>query len=209
MGFEDGFCSYQPYCYTAAATASSASFRIVTTPVHSGSYAAAFTVVGEAQARCFREGELPQQAYYGAWYYVPEFAKNLGNWNLIHFQGGNELGPGKPLSAMWDISLMERVSGGLRLAVFDRINDNQPDMSGAPVIPIGSWFHIEAFLKRASDATGEFSVSQDGVELLRLTHQVTDIYKYAQWYIGNLATNLSPSESTVYVDDVSVGASPE
>ena len=40
------------------------------------------------QTRCFREGALPREALYGAWFYVPSLADNTGNWNLMHFQGG-------------------------------------------------------------------------------------------------------------------------
>jgi hypothetical protein len=147
---------------------------------------------------------LPQQAYYGAWYYVPALATNSGNWNLIHFQGGASPGDASQLKGLWDISLVNDNSGGLRLAVYNFLGST-PDLSGAPPIPIGSWFHIEMFLKRAADATGEVSVYQDGVSIAHLTNIITDDTTYGQWYVGNLATQLDPAESTLYVDDVSVG----
>jgi hypothetical protein len=63
------------------------------------------------------------------------------------------------------------------------------------------------FLKRASDATGEVQVYQDGVSVLHQIGIITDDSAWAQWYVGNLATNLTPPESTIYVDDVSISGS--
>ncbi len=208
--FENGWCDYNEgngSCYQTG----SASFNIVTTPVHTGHYAAAFTVVGDGtgkstNSRCQRDGDLPEQAYYGAWYYVPAFATNSGNWNLFHFQGRST--PDGSLRGLWDVSLVNDGNGGLRLSVLGYYPPPNtlvvPDMSGAPAIPIGSWFHIVMFLKRASDATGEVSLYQNGENILPPTNLPTDDSIYAQWYVGNLADDLNPAESTVYVDDVSI-----
>ncbi len=87
-------------------------------------------------------------------------------------------------------------------------NSGISGVTGAPVVPIGTWFEIEVFFKRAADATGEVIVNQDGEEVATATNLITDPYVYGQWYVGNLATALSPAESTVYVDDVSVRAEP-
>ena len=202
-GFEDGFCDYLVggYCYSSG----SSTYKIVTSPVHSGHYAAAYTIVSDPQqqqSRCFRQGAMPAQAYYGAWYYVPSVVTVdlSNNWNLIHFQGSE-----KPYNTL-DVSLVNDNSGGLRLSVYDAIGDTHPDMSRAPSIPIGSWFHIVVFLKRAADDTGEYSVYQDGVPVLPPTSLATDKYHLNQWYVGNFwyTLSLSTSESTVYVDDVSV-----
>ena len=90
-GFELGFCDYREaggYCYPQG------SYTMVDSPVHSGRKAAAFSVTSDTdpearQSRCFREGALPREARYGAWYYVPVDVDNAGNWNLMHFQGGD------------------------------------------------------------------------------------------------------------------------
>ena len=55
-----------------------------------------------------------------------------------------------------------------------------------------------------ADATGEVIVYQDGVEAFHLTDIVTDDTNWGEWYVGNLATNLVPAGSTVYVDDVEI-----
>jgi hypothetical protein len=77
----------------------------------------------------------------------------------------------------------------------------------APTIPIAAWFHIQFYLKRASDATGEVALYQDGQQLLDLQNLITDDSSYGQWYVGNIVSALTPPDSTVYVDDVTIGPS--
>jgi hypothetical protein len=201
--FEHRFCDYsQPigFCYVGG----SGTFSIVSSPVHSGRYAAAFTLNTDAansQARCVRQGVLPTSAYYGAWYFIPELAQNSALWNLIHFQGGE---PGTVLQGLWDISLSNGPTGDLEAFVFE-FSNGQTYRASTPVpVPIGSWFHLQLYLKRAPDATGEVALYQDGQQLLDLSNLVTDGSSWGQWYVGNLATGLSPSASTLYVDDVTI-----
>jgi hypothetical protein len=35
---------------------------------------------------------------------------------------------------------------------------------------------------------------------------VTDAFDYHHWYVGNLASSLTPPDSTIYVDDVTIAA---
>jgi hypothetical protein len=202
-GFEDGFCDYpaaEGFCYSDPA----ASFKIVTSPVHSGRFAAAFTVNaakdGGTQARCVRQGVLPVKAYYGAWYYVPSSPTNSGVWNLFHFQGSTP----DTKSGAWDISLVNEPRGPLHIVVFDFLAGQVPDAGGVPPIPIDSWFHLEIYLKRAADKTGHVIVYQDERVALDLKNLPTDDSPWGQWYVGNLANALAPPESTVYVDDVTI-----
>jgi len=159
-------------------------------------------------SRCHRYGALPQQAYYGAWYYIPALATNSGLWNLFHLQEADP-NDNNSLKGTWDISLVNNDSGGLRLAVFN-FNGTSPDTSKAPAIPIGRWFHIVMYLKRATDDTGEVSVYQDTDAIVPRQNMITENYMSTNgdWYVGNLADNLNPTEETLYVDDVSVGDTP-
>ncbi|HEV8244794.1 MAG TPA: hypothetical protein VGP93_03465 [Polyangiaceae bacterium] len=205
-GFENHFCDYSElagFCYAAPG----ASYRTVTSPVHAGHYAAAFTVTGDDpdafQTRCVRQGSLPAAAYYGAWYFVPALATNSELWNLVHFQGGD-------ISAqhgLWDISLVNGANGDLEAVVFDFLNTVVRRPTAPTPIPIGSWFQLELYLERASDATGEVALYQDGQLLFDATNLITDDSSFAQWYVGNLATGLSPADSTLYVDDVTIRGS--
>jgi hypothetical protein len=205
-GFEDGFCEYAPpmgFCFATGA----ASYSLVTSPVHSGDFAAAFSVEGVpdgggSQARCVRQGVFPGAAYYGAWYYVPASAQNTNNWNLFHYQGGV---PGQPLTSLWDVSLVNQgAAGPLHVVLFDFLSGMTVESSTAPPIPLERWFHVEVYFKRAEDASGEITLWQDGVLAADLTGLETDPTDWGQWYVGNLANGLEPPASTVYVDDVTV-----
>ena len=208
-GFEDGFCDYAlplGFCFGTGVS----SFAVVTSPVHTGHYAAAFKVEsdydGGSQARCVEQGVFPVAAYYGAWYYVPASAVNSGVWNLLHFQGGV---PGQTLHGLWDVSLVNLPDGGpLHVTFYDFLRPGTADVSGVPPIPIGQWFHLEVYFKRAKDATGELRILQDGVVAADLGGLVTDDTDWGQWYVGNLATAILPPASTVYVDDVTIGGAP-
>jgi hypothetical protein len=205
-GFEDGFCDYTRvagYCYADG----DASYTVVSSPAHSGNSAAAFQIRGDStlnpgQARCVRRGEFPTEAYYSAWYFLPTNATNSGNWNLFHFQGGE---PGDR-HGLWDVSLSSAANGDLSLYVYDFLTPAKRGLGETPPIPIGAWFQIEFYLRRAADATGELALYQDGERIFELTNVRTDDTTWGQWYVGNLATDLAPPNSTLYVDDVAIRA---
>jgi hypothetical protein len=207
-GYEDDFCDYTRSggrCYGSE-------YLIVSEPVHSGNSAAAFTLTtdssrDEKQSRCFLEGTLPADATYGAWFFIPELVTTTGNWNLVHFQGGVRGPPVLP--GLFDVSLENGADGSLHLYLRDFLNGmgvQTPDP--APPVPIGAWFHVELRILRAFDATGAVGLYQDESLILERTGVITDRTDYAQWFVGNLARELTPATSTVYVDDVTVRDTP-
>jgi len=202
-GFEDGFCGFGTdggFCYANPA----ASYELVRQPVHSGTYAAAFHVVGQAedglQARCARQGSLPAQAYYGAWFYVPDPVTASDNWNLFHFDGETaDIEHG-----LWDVSLLASPTADPSLYVFDFLRMTTHTPVGPPRVPVGQWFHLEVFLRRATDATGAFELYLDGELVFSLAGVATDDSELGQWYVGSLAATITPSPNTLYVDDVTI-----
>lgn len=206
-GFENGFCDYTAalgFCYERGG----GSYEVVTSPVHSGHSAAAFSIstgdLDGAQTRCVRRGALPRAAYYSAYFYVPSAPSAAANWNLMHFRG-TEAGFSHGL---WDVSLAPQRDGNLRVVVFDFLRGMERSTSNVPVVPIGAWFQLEVFWQRAADATGELAVYQDGQLALRLSNISTDDTLFGEWYVGNLALALTPSSSTLYVDDVALREAP-
>ena len=205
-GFETGFCDYERaggFCYADPG----ASYTIVDAPVRGGRHAAAFSVTSDpsrdgVQARCVREGALPREASYGAWFYFSSLAANTGNWNLMHFQGG---APGA-LHGLWDVSLQNASDGSLSVYLLDFLNGSLRVPDSAPAVPIGSWVHLEFRLRRAADATGEVALYQNGALLMQLTGLVTDDTDFGQWYVGSYADALTPPDATLYVDDVTLHA---
>jgi hypothetical protein len=209
-GFEDGFCDYQTpdgpgYCY------GDKPYVLVTEPHRpGGQFAAEFKVIGDQQnqTRCVRQGELPESAYYGAWYFIPEALQSVTVWDLWHFTAGDPSSPNLP--GLWDVRLSKiGTSGDWELVVFDPlapVNNQTYQGPDHKPVPIGSWFHIELFLKRASDSTGEVRLYQDGALLFDQTNLKSDASKFSQWYVGDWASGPTPLDSSLYVDDISIGA---
>jgi hypothetical protein len=203
-GFENGFCDFQEvagYCFADG----DGSYELVESPVRSGKYAAAFKINTQSgyQARCVAQGELPAAAYYGAWYYVPALTTNSSVWNLLHFQGGDP----SSQHGLWDVSLRNGSDGSLEVFVFDFLN-SQDRLAPVPrPIPIGAWFHLEFYLRRAADQSGEIALYQDGELVVQASGILTDDTSWGQWFVGNIANALTPADSTVYVDDITIGTS--
>lgn len=206
--FERDFCDYarvHSYCYADPG----ASFSIVSTQAHSGKYSAAFTVNADTtsarQARCVRQGDFPESAYYSAWYFIPVAATNTGNWNLFHFQGGDQ----DHLDGLFDVSL-HSADGELSAYFYDTVADPAVfrGLGETPSIPIGTWFELGVYWRRAADESGELSLYQNGERILHYTGLVTDKTSWGQWYVGNLANALAPPDSTLYVDDVAIREAP-
>jgi hypothetical protein len=204
-GFENRDCDYQHaggFCFHTGP----ASVDYVTTKAHSGEFSAAFNATGNdtnnaGQVRCVRQGVLPPEAYYGAWYYIPATATNSALWNLFHIRGT----VAATTDGIVDVSLASAPNGDLNLVL---LLFHSAAKTASVVVPIGSWFHIELYLKRANDNTGAVILYQDGVHVLDFTGMSTDADPTgpAQWYVGNLADGLMPPESTLYVDDVTIAA---
>jgi hypothetical protein len=145
---------------------------------------------------------LPTAAYYGAWYFLPTSAETSGVWNLIHFQGGDP----SDQHGLWDVSLVNTADEDLEVVLFDFLGGVTRRPTTPTPVPLGSWFHLELYLSRAADATGEVELYQDGQLLIQASNIVTDDSDWGQWYVGNYADRLSPADYTLYVDDVTIRA---
>ena len=174
--------------------------------MHSGDSAAAFSLangtVENMQARCVRQGTLPNAAYYSAFFFIPSAPTSANNWNLIHFRGAER--PGARPHGLWDVSLARQPDGTYEVYVFDFLRAMTRSANNVPPVPIGSWFQLEVYLKRAKGPNGAFEVRQDGKLAVGLSGLSTDDTTFGQWYVGNLAISLTPPESVLYVDDVSI-----
>jgi len=212
-GFEDGLCGYHSaggFCYARHG----ASLQVVGSPSRlPGKFAVAFKVDAAAstgtdrsQARCVIQGTMPKSAYYGAWYFIPALATSDGNWNLFHFLGGTSEADSHPL---WDVSLVNRPDGKLKLSVLNFLTGKYPAIDDAVgAVPIGRWFRLQIKLVRSAQNTGEVVILQDGAIALHLTDLITDDTTWGQWYVGNYVRALVPALSTVYVDDITITEEP-
>jgi hypothetical protein len=203
-GFENGFCDFERAggrCFGDG----TATYELVDSPVRSGQAAAAFTIdtLTGYQTRCLLQGELPREAYYGAWYYVPSLTTNNSVWNLFHFRGGDP----SAQHGLWDVSLRNGAGGRLEVYVYDFLRGVNRIAAEPRPIPIGAWFHLEFYFLRAADATGAIALYQDGELIVEASGIITDDSNFGQWYVGNIANALFPTTSTVYVDDITIETS--
>jgi hypothetical protein len=205
-GFESGFCDFtQPlgYCLKSG----TASYTLVTSPVHSGSFAVAFTINSDldalgTQSRCVRRGVLPKSACYGAWFYLPRARiANSGTWDLLFFRRGDVT----IADGLWDVWLVQDSNGDYWPVINDAIHSvaHLPDTQ--IVVPADTWFQLEFCLERAADSTGRVALRQNGQQVFGLLGVQTDVSPWAEWYVGSYSkAGLIPGPTTLYVDDVTI-----
>jgi CARDB/Polysaccharide lyase len=184
--------------------------QVVTNPIHSGHYAlkATITTPSTAGVRLFRWDEPRAHAalYYSAWYYVPQvyMPDPNNNWWII-WQW--KVSPGIYYSSdpYYIIELLKRSDGTMYL----QLGNWYTKVRSAPLvtknIPIDQWFHIEVFYDCQVSNTGRVTVWQDGVLLWDLQNVPTrNANSTCEWSIANYSDQVSPSPTTIYVDDVAI-----
>lgn len=168
---------------------------------HSGSGAVRVTVdtgAGDKIARLYRRISEPD-AYYSAWFYLAEHHSPSSWWSIFLFRAVKDRNASIDL---WSVDLVERDDEQLTFAVFDHATNKSIASPAEPVVEVGKWFQLEAFLHQASGEPSQVIFYLDGVEFLTLddaTAVPEDEPVY--WVIGNGAGKLSPAVSTVYIDD--------
>jgi len=180
----------------------------------SGNWSAKLTIPGTGAVRLYRwkEPHENREAYYSAWYFVPQrYTVNLYGWaNWFQFKSATTDGKHDPFFILdWRNA---QATGQMYFLLTWwpglKIEGPQPGQSGgrtwpSPVeIPVGRWFHVEVRYVCAGDFTGAIQVWQDDVEIFKLENIRT---RYdngdCQWSINNYAENISPSPVSIYIDD--------
>jgi hypothetical protein len=174
-----------------------AALSLVTDQAHSGRYAVKATIEPDKQAvryaKLYRQGGLPTEARYGAWFYLPVAVQVDDYWNLVQWTDESGM--------LWDIGVVTH-DGHLELYAFDhQRRKGVPKLLAIPV-PIGRWFEISTVFRKATDATGTFTVAQDGVTVIDVRN-IGTVGEPAslQWNVGSAALALSPTPATIYLDD--------
>jgi hypothetical protein len=180
---------------------------ISTDVAHSGSHsvrlANAAPTVYET-ARLLRQGEFPQEAYYSAWYYLPQTYRTTEDWTIMQFttppgdDGGSD-------GLLIDVDLRSLPGGDMILDIFDHRPPylRSPTAEPAQPVPIARWFQIEVFYRNVGDHTGEFKLFLDGqvnYDIQRPFGQNSTTY----WSPCNSTVGLSPVASDLYVDDAAI-----
>jgi len=172
---------------------------------HHGTHAAKLTInaagTQQENALLLRSGELPEQAHYSAWYYLPRSVTVRGYWVIFKFQmqdasTGNQL---------YDLDLVNLPSGEMSLTLYDhRSGAGVPLDAPDPVVPVGRWFHVEAFYRNARDATGRVTFWLDGRRIVDVMNQPMAPTPWVEWDACSVAEDLDPPQAVLYVDDAAI-----
>jgi hypothetical protein len=199
---------------TADAFPSSADTIVVSTSyAHHGRYAAVLTIDAgtdgtQQNAGLSRKGGLPVEAYYSAWYYLPETI-HVGNfWIVFKFRLRTDATDANTENEFYDLELTNAADGSLTLLLYDHQSDaNVPIITPAPVVPVGVWFQIEAFYRNAQDDSGRLTIWLNGQPVVDVSGQPMAPTPWVEWSVVNVGENLTPSMAVVVVDDCAISLS--
>jgi hypothetical protein len=178
--------------------------KFVMEPAHSPGGAAQITIdtgAGDKIARLYRRVEQAD-AYYSAWFYLAEDHTPTTWWSIFLFRAVKDRNASIDL---WSIDLLRRSDDTLTFGVFDHASSKLIPATVEPIIEVGRWFQVQAFLHQESGKPSTVTFYCDGVEFLTLddaTAAPKDQPLY--WVIGNGAAKLAPTVSTLYVDDAAI-----
>jgi hypothetical protein len=179
--------------------------------VYRGSFAAKMTIATSsapvaALSTLVREGNLPDEGYYSAWFYLPQSAAIpdapiLQYWAVMRFRARTVAADPSSIRDLYDIDLRSLASGEMTLQVFDYdLFADAAMVERDPLVPAGRWFQVEAFYRNAPDVTGQLAVWLDG-RLVADIAKATGTPGWVGWRVGNMGLDTRPQTVTVYVDD--------
>ena len=178
----------------------------VSSAAHTGHYGLALRVPDMATgssigARAFRWCEARQHGalYYSAWYYIPRQVRVDFWWWLMEWKS---LGS---FNAKFGLAVGNRPDGQMYVYL-ERGQDSVGGTWEQSVknLPVGQWFHLEAYYLKAMDGTGRVTVWQDGTQIIDLGGVQTANGADLGWAVINYGQYTVPSDVTIYVDDAAI-----
>jgi hypothetical protein len=170
---------------------------------HTGAYSARLTITTppETGVRLFRwkESRTYSSLYYSTWYWFPEYVSAANYWNIMQWKSKT----GSANDPFYTLNVLN-TGGAMRLYLYDWQRKVSLKQSSAN-LPIGRWVHIQAFYQCTGDGNGKITIWQDGQAILQDTGKST---RYAngdcQWSVDNYSDRLTPSPTTIYIDDAAI-----
>jgi len=168
---------------------------------------------------------LPDEAYYSAWYYLPTAVETDVWWNIFQFKSrSDELCPDRlpEAESLAMLSFDVIAEGGDRyMHVYhkkpceqfcaDSCQWESYGQTAESPIPVGEWFHVEAFLSQSTwgddvNQDGRVTLWINGVEVIdrdgiQTQSRPGDI---VQWSVNNYTDNIFPADVDLYIDDAAI-----
>jgi hypothetical protein len=183
------------------------SLAVSTDFAHGGKYSVKLSNAAVADyktVRLWRQDSYPEEAYYSAWYYLPQAYVTTDDWTIMQIRAPV---PGDPtvVSQFMDVDLRSLPGGDLIVTVFD----HRPQYLRAPTpdpavpVPLGAWFQIVVYFRNVADDRGRFTLWLDG-QLLYDLRRPSGFNQTVYFTPCSVSADLAPAASVLYVDDASV-----
>lgn len=180
---------------------------------HSGKYSLKLSLTGAENgqkqgARIFRrwldgnnQMPLPEEAYYSAWYYIPQNYEISRWWNIFQFKSR-----GASSEPMFSFNVGNLDNGEMYLYVWDKANGKAHRQENPLILPIAKWFHLEAFVQARSTQSGQLVIWQDGIKIIDAVNIRTlrGEGDRLHWSVNNYTDDIVPSDPVIYVDDCAI-----
>jgi hypothetical protein len=210
--FEGGnFAEWTPARFGFGSSSATApnTIEVSSERTHQGSlYAAKLTVSGTATnpggigSSLVQNGGLPTQAYYSAWYYLPQSVTVTHYWVIMKFRA--ELGNPPTQGELFDVNFTNPSAGVMSLRVYDHRSSDLPlSVRQPPEVPVNTWFQLEAFYRDASDSTGRLTLWLNGQQILDW-QGATGLTSWVAWDVVSVGETLFPEPAILYVDDCAI-----
>jgi hypothetical protein len=184
-----------------------AQLTVVTSPTHSGKFAvrsAIFATGKNEYTRLYRWGNLPNDAYFKVWMWIPARYTIGQYWNVFEFQGRADPANPTTLRYLWSLNLEQASTGEMSWYLFDDVRLRRYLPSATTVAPVGRWFLVEAFLHQATDNTGRIAFWVDGVPLIEVDGVSTMLSAWLSWDVGGSAPDITQQPAEIYLDDAAI-----
>ena len=184
-----------------------AQLTVVTSPTHSGRFAvrsAIFAANKTSYARLYRWGNLPNDAYFRVWMWIPQRYTIGLYWNVFEFQGRAVPTDPSTLKYLWSLDLEQASDGGMSWYLFDGQRQHRYLPSTTTVAPIGRWFLVEAFMHQATDNSGRITVWIDSTLLVDVSGVSTVPSSWLSWNVGGSASNIAQQPAELFLDDAAI-----
>lgn len=214
-GHEDGTFGE----WLKAGKQSNTSREVTDARAHSGTYSMALTVHdapadSSTGVRMKFEGaplgstaddpkNLPDEAYYSAWYYIPQ--RIIGVNNIFQYKQKHDSTSIRCMSfSLFDMTPRVHIWTGTGLHP-----GSTEEVGRSPVeVPVGEWFHFEVWRRWSTSSDGGYICWLNGEEIMRREGIITQYSNISgdwlrKWLVNNYAIKggQDPATHTIYIDD--------
>lgn len=152
---------------------------------------------------------LPKEAYYAAWFYLPDDYPVKTYWAIMELRSIGLADSPDALQEGIDIRLRKLPGGQFTLYVF--AHDGaflQPPLVDPPaLVPVGQWFHVETFFRLAPDASGALQVWLDGRLVYDLPSRATGPGQRPWFGVSSVSADDGTTSLNLFADDVTISYS--